>query len=122
MKELLIHNITKKLNDEQKEIKGQKERVMAEPVKKALIDFSEQDSEFAQAIMEHSGTFSDCMKAVAKDVGNHISDIEAYRRAVQFYFNGADINFTMTVNLCASAGVNAPSGSMSFSLEDLLEV
>lgn len=122
MNELMIHNIQKKLNEEQNKITGNKEKAMAEAVKKALIDFSKQDSEFAQAIMEHSGTFAECMVAVAKDVGNHISDIEAYRRAVQFYFNGADINFTMTVNLCASAGVNAPSGSMSFSLEDLLEV
>ena len=122
MNELMIHNITEKLNKEQKEIKGQKEKVMAEPVKKALIDFSKQDREFAQAIMEHSGTFAECMVAVAKDVGNHISDIEAYRRAVQFYFSGADINFTMTVNLCASVGGTTPSGSMSFSLEDLLEV
>lgn len=122
MNELMIHNIQQKLDKEQKEINGQKERVMAEPVKKALIDFSKQDSEFAQAIMEHSGTFSDCMKAVAKDVGNHISDIEAYRRAVKYYFTGADISFSMTVNLCASLEGTSAAGAMSFSLEDLLEV
>lgn len=120
MNELMIHNITEKLNKEQKDVKGNKENAMAGAVKAALIDFSKQNSEFAQAIMEHSGTFADCMAAVAKGVGNHISDIEAYKKAVQFYFEGADINFTMTVNLCAS--VESTVGSMSFSLEDLLEV
>ncbi len=122
MNELMIHNIQQKLDKEQKQINGQKEKAMAEAVKKALIDFSKQDREFAQAIMEHSGTFAECMKAVAKDVRSYISDIEAYRRAVQFYFSGADINFSMTVNLCASVAGTTPSGSMSFSLEDLLEV
>lgn len=120
MNELMIHNITEKLGKEEKDIKGNKEKAMAGAVKAALIDFSKQDSEFAQAIMEHSGTFADCMAAVAKGVGNHISDIKAYKRAVQFYFAGADIDFTMTVNLCAS--VEKSTGSMNFSLEDLLEV
>lgn len=120
MNELMIHNITKKLNKEQGEIKSNKEKAMAPAVKKALIDFAKQDSEFAQAIMEHTGTFADCMSAVAKGVGNYISDIEAYKKAVQFYFEGADISFSMTVNLCAS--VESNGGSMSFSLEDLLEV
>ena len=122
MNELLVHNISEKLNKEIKDVSGQKEKAMASAVKTALIDFSKQDSEFAQAIMEHSGTFADCMKAVAKDVGNHISDIEAYKRAVQFYFVGADISFTMTVNLCASVENISTPTSMNFSLEDLLEV
>lgn len=122
MNELMIHNIQKKLNEEQNKITGNKEKAMAEAVKKALIDFSKQDSEFAQAIMEHSGSFAECMNAVAKNVGNHISDIEAYRRAVKYYFTGADISFSMTVNLCASLEGTSAAGAMSFSLEDLLEV
>lgn len=120
MNELMIHNITEKLSREEKNIKGNKEKAMAGAVKAALIDFSKQDSEFAQAIMEHSGTFADCMAAVAKNVGNSISDIAAYRRAVKFYFPGADVAFSMTINLSASVEKN--TGSMSFSLEDLLEV
>ena len=41
----------------------------------------------------------ECMTNVAKGVGNSLSDIEAYRRAVSFYFDGAKINFTMTIQL-----------------------
>lgn len=66
----------------------------------ALMEFCRQDAEFAQAVYQ-GGSFEDCMKAVAKNCGSGISDLEAFRRAVQFYFQGADIQFCMTVNLCA---------------------
>jgi hypothetical protein len=79
--------------------------IMKDDVCKALIGFCRQDAEFAQAVYQ-GGSFADCMKAVAKNCGHGISDLEAYRRAVQFYFQGADIRYTMTVNLCA--GVEKP--------------
>lgn len=69
-----------------------------------LCIFCKQDSEFAQAVAQ-GGTFSDCMKEVAKGCGSALSDEEAIRRAVQFYFPGADVKFHMTLNLCA--GVEA---------------
>lgn len=75
--------------------------VMKEAVCEAMVDFCRQDGEFAQAVVQ-GGTFEDCMKAVAKNCGNAISDLEAFRRAVQFYFPGADVRFHMSVNLCAS--------------------
>lgn len=74
--------------------------VMKEAVCEALVGFCRQDGEFAQAVVQ-GGTFEDCMKAVAKNCGNAISDLEAFRRAVQFYFPGADVRFQMSVNLCA---------------------
>ena len=67
----------------------------------ALDGFCRQDAEFAQAVVQ-GGTFAECMKAVAKNCGSSISDLEAFRRAVQFYFPGADVRFQMSVNLCAS--------------------
>ena len=57
--------------------------------------------EHAQAVVQ-GGTFEDCMKSVAKSCGNGISDLEAFRRAVQFYFRGAEIRFHMTIDLCGS--------------------
>lgn len=48
------------------------------------------------------------MKAVAKNCGSSISDLEAFRRAVRFYFPGADVQFHMTVNLCASVETGEP--------------
>ena len=74
---------------------------MVQAVLKALLDFCRQDAEFAQAVVQ-GGSLEDCMKAVTADVGNCISDLEAYRRAVKFYFPGADVRFHMTVDLCAS--------------------
>ena len=76
--------------------------VMKSAVCDALIDFCDQDEEFAQAVAQ-GGSFSDCMAAVSKCVkGRAISDMEAYGTAVKFYFPGAEIRVTMTVDLCAS--------------------
>ena len=77
-------------------------QIMKESVLKTLKDFCGQDEEFAQAIVQ-GGTFEDCMKKVAAGCGNGISDLEAYRRAVQFYFPGAEIRCTMTVDLIGAA-------------------
>ena len=80
---------------------GTKENVMKNAVRDALAEFCRQDTEFAQAVVQGGG-FADCMKAVAKGIGGSISDLEAFRRAAQFYFPGADIAFHITVDLCAS--------------------
>ena len=93
---------SKKLDAEKKA--GKYDRyagAMKEAVYGALQVFCKQDGEFAQAVVQ-GGTFEDCMKAVAKNCGSSISDLEAFRRAVRFYFPGADVQFHMTVNLCAS--------------------
>lgn len=79
---------------------------MKDAVYDALEGFCRQDAEFAQAVAQ-GGTFTDCMKAVAKSCGSSISDLEAFRRAVRFYFPGADVKFHMTVNLCADVEAEA---------------
>lgn len=88
----------KKINDGKKEVEGNKEGAMKNAIGEALCNFAEQDNEFARAIVE-GGKFSDCMSAVAKGVGNCISDIDAIRKAVNFYFKGAKVNFTMTISV-----------------------
>ena len=87
-----------RLSKESKEVKGQKERAMGPAVRDALLEFCRQNEEFAQAVAQ-GGPFPDCMAAVAKGVGSSISDLEAYRRAVSFYFDGARVNFSMTIQL-----------------------
>ena len=79
-----------------------KASAMAPAVKEALLTFCEQDGEFAQAVVQ-GGSFKDCMDAMAKVVCGSISDLEAYRRAVQFYFPGAEIRCEMTVDLIGKA-------------------
>lgn len=123
MKELAI----KKLDEELKAIKGDRYvSVMKGAVHDALVSFCEQDAEFAQAVVQ-GGTFADCMKAVANNCGSALSDLEAYRRAVQFYFPGADIRMQMSVNLCASVETEEPEElpekkKVVLDLFDLLEV
>lgn len=60
----------------------------------ALRDFIRQDAEFAQAVVQ-GGSFAECMAAVAKGVGSHISDFDAYGKAAAFYFPGCKIRYKM---------------------------
>lgn len=92
-----------KLKSEKKAFKGSnKETAIKKALCDALTDFCKQDEEFAQAVAQNEKTLSDCAKEIMKDVGSSISDIEVYRRAVQFYFAGAEIHMTMRVDLCGS--------------------
>lgn len=90
-----------KLEQGSKAVNGQKEKAMKEAVQKTLLDFCRQDDEFAQAVAQ-GGSFAECMEAVAKGVGTSISDLDAYKKAVAFYFPGAGIYMTMTIDLCSS--------------------
>lgn len=87
-----------KLEQGAKAVKGQKERAMKEAVKNTLLDFCQQNKEFAQAVVQ-GGSFAECMTAVAKGVGNSISDLEAYKKAVSFYFPGAEVQMQMLIRL-----------------------
>lgn len=101
-----------------KGLSGNKETAMAPAVREALEKFCEEDSEFAQAVAQ-GGSFPECMQAVAKGVGGSISDIEAYRKAVQFYFPGAEIETTMRVRLC---GDDAKPEGLLLKLDDFFGV
>lgn len=114
----------RKLDDGVKASLDKYGEAMKKAVRDALADFCKQDGEFAQAVVQ-GGSFADCMKAVAGGVkGNAISDMEAYRRAVQFFFKGAYIKMTMTINLCASVeeaeAPEAPTASVKLDLLSLL--
>lgn len=111
MSEFLEQARNRLIDEEKKVAAGGAVGVMKNAVRDTLISFCEQDEEFAQAVAQASGSFSDCMTKVAANHGKGISDIEAYRRAVTFYFPGADIHFDMRIDLCASAaGGEAQSG------------
>lgn len=91
-----------KLTSERNVISDRREKVMAPAVLETLKTFCLQDQEFAQAVAQ-GGSFSACMKAVADGVGSSISDLDAYKRAVQFYFPGAQIRMQMTIDLIGDA-------------------
>ncbi|MCD7730296.1 MAG: PcfK-like family protein [Oscillospiraceae bacterium] len=120
-----------KLEKESAQVKGNRMAMaMLDDVRRVLKDFCRQDEEFAQAICRSDKTLSDCMSYVADGVvRNSISDITAYKRAVEFYFPGADISFSMTIDLIGNAGGAAPSASaeapkksaMSMSFDELFD-
>lgn len=57
------------------------------------------------------------MKKVAAGVGNSISDLDAYKKAVQFYFPGAEVRMQLTIDLIGqAAGEDKPQTD---SAEDL---
>ena len=90
-----------KLKKESGQVTGSKESAMKGAIRDALLEFCRQDGEFAQAVVQ-GGSFQGCMAAVAKGVGSSISDLEAYKRAVAYYFPRAGIRMTMKIDLCDS--------------------
>ncbi len=109
-----------KLVKEKNTVSGKKEKVMADAVHAQIRDFCMQDEEFAQAVVQ-GGSFADCMKAVAQGVGNAISDIDAYKKAVQFYFPGAKVQMQLSIDLFGDAAEPTEPPKMEqkiLSLED----
>lgn len=119
----MIQKAIEKLNTENKSFKGDKYALaMRSEVLAVLINFCEQDAEFAQAIVQNDKTFSDCMADVAKGCGSSISDLEAYKKAVRFYFKGADIKCTMQIDLIGDAAKSAPDIVMTSGKKSVLEM
>ena len=74
-------------------------QIMHKAVRDALCEFCRQNAEFARAICQTDKHLDGCLKAVAKGCGNGISDLDAFTRAVQFYFSGATISFKMLIDV-----------------------
>jgi hypothetical protein len=74
---------------------------------------------FAQAILKTDKTLSDCCKAILSDVKQGISDVETYKRAVEFYVPGSTV--TCKLSVCRSWDeTQEPADSGVLSLLDLL--
>lgn len=127
-------NMTKtaidKIKAEFKEAKlSAKGKAVGKSVVDTLIGFCEQNCEFAQAIVQSSETVGKCIESTVKGCGSSISDIEVYRKAVEFYFSGATVHFNMIIDLGDEEFSNAPAvtedkpmqaTSLQLSLDDLL--
>lgn len=94
----------KAINKLDKEYEGCKKLSRkGEAVKKCVLDtlkvFCKQNGEFAQAVVQSGKPLKECIEYTVKGSGVHIPDIDVYKRAVQFYFPGADIHVVMTIDL-----------------------
>lgn len=109
-----------KLDKENKSFKGGSHAsVMRKDVAEVLKSFCSQEDEFAQAIFETDKTLSDCLEYVAKGVkGSGIRDLDAFKRAVEFYFKGADISCVMHIDLIGAARRSEPNITMTSSSEE----
>lgn len=100
-----------------------KGKAVAPFVAEALATFCDQNAEFAQAVEQSGKTAAECVKSTVKGCGGSISDIEVYRKAAQFYFEGATVHFNMNIDLGDNgfSNTSAPAQSaLSLSLDDLL--
>lgn len=116
----------KKLTEQDKEAKYDKYgAIMHKAVRDALCEFCRQNAEFARAICQTDKHLDGCLKHVAKGCGNGISDIDAYSRAVAFYFAGATVSFKMLIDvgdgvLCDVTQNGAPE-PMELTLDSLMD-
>ena len=93
--------------------KGRHAQVIAKPTADALMEFCRQEPEFEQAIMQSGKSFDDCLNEITKGIGQSISDLEVYSRAVKFYFPVAKVRFHMTIDLCGDNGAVDPPITMT---------
>lgn len=82
----------------QAESSGSKERVIARPTAETLIEFCRQNEEFAQAVVQGK-SFTECIKHICQGIKSACSDIEVYRKAAEFYFPGAKVDFQMSIRM-----------------------
>jgi len=127
----MAHTAIEKIKAEFKEAKlTNKGKAVGPSVLDALISFCEQNSEFAQAVTQNDKTVGECIENTVKGSGSSISDIEVYRKAVEFYFSGATVRFNMVIDLGDGGFSNSPAThaegkptqvtSLQLSLDDLL--
>lgn len=100
---------------------SQKGKAVSEAVLNALQDFCEQNSEFAQAVMQTDKKVTECIESTVKSCGSSISDLEVYCKAVEFYFPGATVRMQLTIDLGDEGFSNKPAESVSLSLDNLLD-
>lgn len=98
--EEIIDAAIKRLHEQDKEANYDRYgQIMHKAVRDALCEFCRQNAEFARAICQTDKHLDGCLKEVAKGCGNGISDLDAFTRAVQFYFSGAKISFKMLIDV-----------------------
>ena len=97
---------------------SQKAKAVQENVQNAIVAFCEQCPEFERAVYDGGKSFKDCLEHVVAGSGSCLSDIAAYRRAAQFYFPTAVVDFQMVIR--SSEHDDLPAGEMLVDLNDFL--
>ncbi|MDU5080268.1 Cas9 inhibitor AcrIIA9 family protein [uncultured Tissierella sp.] len=94
-----INRAKEKLTQELKDFKGgKKESAVSSYVEKTLKEFCKEEA-FASAVLNSKKTLTDCCNEIMNKCGNYISDFEVYKKAAQFYFPNAKVDFTMSIKV-----------------------
>lgn len=120
----IINHAIEKINPKSVKKSNRYMEVVAEPVAKALHGFCRQSEEFARAITETDRTFQECLETITKGIGQSISDVDIYQRAVGYYFPGAKIEFKMTIRMSEyemPEPVHQPKKKIDLSLDSLID-
>lgn len=104
MSEAIIQRAISRLTDELAQVKGDRYvEVTKNSVAEALMDCCNKSEAFAAVVADSPHTLSECMASICKGLGSSISDIELFRRAVQFYFPTANVCFDVTITMPSEA-------------------
>lgn len=87
----------------------------------ALKQLCEENDEFAQAVMQQDKSVCDCLAEIVNGTKQSLSDLLALKRAVQFYFPGADVRLTMSLDLGDGGASNKSGKSVDLELDSLLD-
>jgi len=112
--------VKEKIESELKELDkstDKKVKAVGKYVADKLIQFAKNET-FGRAIQESESKLIDCCIHVVKGVTNHISDIEVYRKAAQFYFPKSDVEFSMNI-VVSDEKRKKKSQKINISLDDL---
>lgn len=89
--------IAKLEETEKSDLKDIVARVIFQPTLEVLIDFCQQDVRFADAVLRDGKSLPECLAQIAKGVDRSISDLEVYRKAVQYYLPDAQISMQLSI-------------------------
>ena len=87
-------------------------------VRDALLSFIEQSDAFASAVLAEDKTLAGAAEEIDPGYGA-ISDLEAYRKAVQYFLPGASVDFKMTVIVPRDEDKQPSAKILNLKFEDL---
>ena len=94
-------------------------------VRDALVNFCRQSEEFAESVAATGKCMKECITEIMKGVGQSISDVEVYRRAVEFWMPGATVKAEIRIilpDVRENEAEDKPKQKVKIlSLEDLLQ-
>lgn len=123
MENITVSAAISKLTDELAAFKGNRYgEVVKDAVAEALMDFCNKSDAFAAIIAQSSSTLSDCIKEIMAGCSSAISDIDVYRRAVQFYCPEATVHFDMIIELPGAEAAAAPTAADNPNIINIFDI